>query len=71
MLSQLFSYRDRLVTREHFNLLVQHKQGKFGDWDTNQKSKMREFDISRFERMKTVFGHAIIEEGTVTSIYNV
>jgi len=28
-------------------------------------------EVSRFERMKTVFGHAIIDEGIVTPIFNV
>jgi len=28
-------------------------------------------EVSRFERMKTVFGHALIEEGFNAPIYNV
>ena len=32
---------------------------------------LKKFEISRFERMKTVFGHAIVEDGSCASIYNV
>lgn len=32
---------------------------------------LKKLEISNYERMKTVFGHAVMEDGACASIYNV
>lgn len=39
--------------------------------EPDQKINLKKFEVSRFERMKTVFGHANIEDGSCASIFNV
>ena len=52
-------------------MLLSLRRSKFGNLETDQKRDLKIFDISRFERMKTVFAHALIDDGTVTPVYNV
>lgn len=47
------------------------KRAKTGNFTADQKLNLKYMEVSRFERMKTVFGHAIIDEGIVTPIFNV
>jgi hypothetical protein len=47
------------------------KSAKLGNLLTDQNLSLKKYEISRFERMKTVFGHAIVEDGCCASIYNV
>lgn len=47
------------------------KKGNNGLLSLDQKINLKKYQISKFERMKTVFGHAIMAEGSCASIFNV
>lgn len=47
------------------------KRVRNGDLTLDQKMNLKKLEISNYERMKTVFGHAVMEDGACASIYNV
>ena len=47
------------------------RSSKLGNLGFDQKMILKKDEISRFERMKTIFGHALPDAELLTSIFNI
>ena len=69
--SPLTLFRLPSVGSKIHNLMLGMKKAMNGDFSLDQKKNLKKLEVSNFERMKTVFGHANMEEGACASIFNV
>jgi hypothetical protein len=65
------TFRSDLALSRSPNLILRKRNLGFGNEFDSSKRMWQQSVIQNFERMKTVFGHAMIEEGYHAPIYNV